>query len=254
MALAVHFGRFSTDRLANRRIIVAIVTILIEGAVIWLLLTATGVMPPQRLDPVLNVLDIKSHVRPIPPVRPRVAQSRRPEGAASPPNLKSRAAEIAAPPPIIPLPVPPLVMVSKIASVGTDSTSGAAPVAGPGTGAGGVGTGSGSGGAGDGDGDGGTETPPRLRRGRLKDSDYPKGLGEGGVSGTVTVRYLVVKNGRVETCEIIKSSGNDQLDETTCRLIRERFRFEPSRDAAGRPVAAYLLENHSWSVEDDPTK
>lgn len=254
MALTVHFGRRSTNQSMHRRMIVAVVTILIEGAVIWLLLTATGVMPSQRLEPVLTVLNVKPPIRPIQPVKPRVSQSRRPEGAASPPNLRSRATEIVAPLAVIPPPIPPLIIVSTVANVGTDTTSGAAPISGPGTGAGGIGIGSGSGSAGDGDGDGGIETPPRLRRGRLKDSDYPKDLGEGGVSGTVTVRYLVVETGRVETCEIIKSSGNDQLDVTTCRLIRERFRFEPSRDAAGRPVAAYMSESHSWSVEDEPPK
>lgn len=240
-----------TERSLHRRIIVAVVTVLLEGAVIWLLLTASGVVPQHKLSPVLTVLDVKPLTQPIAPKLAPKALSRRPEGAASPPNLRSRATEIVAPPPVIPPTFPPLFVVSKVASIGSDATSGAAPITGPGTGAGGVGTGSGSGGAGDGDGGGGFETPPRLRRGRLKDSDYPTGLGEGGISGTVTVRYLVIETGRVQTCEIIKSSGSPLLDETTCRLIRERFRFEPSRDAAGHPIAAYMRENHSWSVEDD---
>lgn len=252
MNAAAHFNRPLLDRAIHRRIIVALVTILIEGTVVWLLLTATGVVPLEPLKPVLTVFEIKPPVLPIQPATPRVAKSRRPEGAASPPNLRSRATEIVVPPPIIPPPVPPLINVAKVANVSTDATSGAAPIAGPGTGAGGAGNGSGSGVAGDGDGDGDAETPPRWRKGRLKDSDYPKGLGEGGISGTVTVRYLVVETGRVADCDIVKSSGSTELDNTTCRLIRERFRFDPSRDGVGRPVAAYLLENHSWSVEDTP--
>lgn len=252
MAAAESYIRSSFDRTLYRRVVVAIVTLLIEGSVIWLLLATTGAVSPQRLEPVLKTFTIKPPPPPIPTVKPRIAQSRRPEGAASPPNLRSKATEIVAPPPVVPLPVQPFLNVSTVANIGSDTTSGAAPFAGPGTGAGGIGNGSGSGGAGEGDGDGGTETPPRWRKGRLKDSDYPKGLGESGISGTVTVRYLVIETGRVTACDVLKSSGSDALDETTCRLIRERFRFDPSRDAAGRPLAAYIRENHSWSVEDDP--
>jgi protein TonB len=44
------------------------------------------------------------------------------------------------------------------------------------------------------------------------------------------------------------------LDETTCRLIEERFRFEPSRDRSGRPVRSRIVENHEWDVEDIPSR
>ena len=99
--------------------------------------------------------------------------------------------------------------------------------------AGGRGRRSGTGdGAGDGAGDGGT--PPRHVRGRLRDSDYPRGLGEAGIEGTVSVRYAVAVDGRVSDCAIAHSSGSVVLDATTCRLIEQRFRLSPSRDAAGR--------------------
>jgi protein TonB len=148
-----------------------------------------------------------------------------------------------------PIPVP--VVTAPKAGQGPDASAGASIVAGPGTGAGGVGTGSGSGGSGDGDGDGGGDTPPRQIRGRLKNSDYPAAAGASGVSGTVSVRYVVETDGRVSDCEVTRSSGSQILDETTCRLIRERFRFRPSLDAQGRPVPAAIVENHSWFVEHD---
>ena len=43
--------------------------------------------------------------------------------------------------------------------------------------------------------------------------------------------------------------GNDALDDTTCRLIEERFRFDPSRDPQGRPVESMVVENHSWEID-----
>jgi periplasmic protein TonB len=176
----------------------------------------------------------------------------RKQGAASPPNLRAHPVEIVAPPPVLrPIPVP--VITAPKAGQGIETSAGASTIAGPGAGAGGVGNGSGSGGSGDGD--GGGDTPPRLIKGRLKNSDYPAAAGEAGASGTVSVRYVVESDGRVSDCEITRSSGNALLDSTTCRLIRERFRFRPSLDAQRRPVPSVIVENHGWYVhhEDAPS-
>lgn len=180
---------------------------------------------------------------------PEPKRSHQRQGAPSPPNLRSEPTEIVAP---TQAPTPTPVVAAPVAGTGSAPSAGAAEIAGPGTGAGGEGDGRGAGGEGDGAGDGSGETPPRLRRGRLRDSDYPRAAGEAGAGGTVSVRYVVWTDGRVTECEVTKSSGNATLDETTCRLIRERFRFEPSRDARGRAVPSVIVENHSWSVHDDP--
>ena len=118
----------------------------------------------------------------------------------------------------------------------------------------GNGTGGGIGnGAGPGEGDGaGGGTPPRRLSGRLRDSDYPRGLGEAGIEGTVSVEYRVELDGRVTDCVITRSSGSRLLDETTCDLIEQRFRYRPAHDRAGRPVISYIVENHSWIVHDEP--
>ena len=226
----------------------AIVTVAIGWA---LLIGLAGGTVRARMGETLALFRVPP---PDPPARvvPKKQASSRPSGRAAPPNLRSRATPVVAPPPlvVVPLPPPPVVTAPKPFD-GTQATQGAAPVAGPGTGAGGVGDGTGSGGWGDGDG-GGDETPPRWRRGRLRDADYPRGLGEAGFQGTVSVRFLVWTDGRVRDCEVERSSGNRTLDDTTCRLIRERYRYDPSRDALGRPVPAWILENHSWVIEAAP--
>lgn len=195
---------------------------------------------------------------PPPPPREKLVPHRTPssrrEGAASPPNLRSEPTEIVAPEPVVPLAVPPPVVAAPIAGIGSAPTAGSADVAGPGTGAGGEGDGRGSGGAGDGSGAGGEEIPPRWVRGQLRDSDYPDGAADAGIGGTVGVRYLVWTDGRVRECEITRSSGSAELDATTCRLIEERFRFRPSRDARGRPVPAVIVENHSWEIHQEPAE
>lgn len=207
---------------------------------------------------VLRLIDLAAPPAPVAP-RPQARErSRRAEGAASPPNLESRRTEIVAPPPVLPPPPPPVVTAS-VKDLGADPSAGAANVAGPGSGSGGQGEGTGSGrwgngpgGGGDGDGGGGAMTPPRRIRGSIRDGDYPRGAGEAGVGGTVSVIYTVETDGRATNCMITESSGSDELDAHTCRLIEQRFRFRPSHDSAGRPVRSRIVQDHSWEVADEP--
>lgn len=183
------------------------------------------------------------------------ARNTRPSGAAAPPNLRSRATEVQAPVPLVPIPVPPMMVVAEKPADAVQATSGAAPIAGPGTGAGGIGNGFGGGGDGDGDGAGDPDAiPPRQIRGRITNRDYPEDLSDAGIGGRVTVLYLVETDGRVAECDVVGSSGNVQLDQWTCRLIRERFRFRPSLDGRRRPIPALIRENHYWTTERVPAE
>ena len=230
----------------------AALTAALGAGLLWGLAVHQGAIEP----PALALFEVPP--APPPPEKqkpvPQKLRSGRPEGEASPPNLRAEPTELVAPTPIVPLPVPPPLPAAPIAGTGAMSSAGSADIAGPGFGSGGVGNGRGSGGAGDGDGGGGgrEETPPEWVRGRIRDSDFPDALAESGVGGTVGVRYTVWSDGRVVDCEVTASSGNRLLDDTTCRLIRERFRFRPSRDRQGRAVAAQIVESHSWMVERLP--
>ncbi len=229
---------------------------LVQASILYLLIAGLVVKLPG-IDAAKN--DLLAFVPPPPPVVEKVETRPKPshktEGKAAPPNIRSKATEVAAPPvPPPPVPPPPLPAAAKPFE-GNQSTQGAAPVAGPGTGAGGIGNGTGSGGAGNGDGDGyGRETPPRFRSGRLKSSDIPESAWESGVEGTVSVRYFVNVDGSVSGCRITRSSGYALLDNTTCRLIEQRFRYRPSLDDDGTPVRSIIVENHTWinPLKGDP--
>jgi protein TonB len=215
---------------------------------------ATGLAPPEAL----KLVDVRLPEPPAPVVRPVRAPDRssRREGAAAPPGLESRPTEIVAPPPV--LPPPPVIPAAPVAGPGAAPTSGATPLPGPGTGAGGIGNGTGSGRFGNGpgnglDGDGrGGFSPPRRIRGRISDRDYPRAVGDAGVGGLVSVIYTIEPDGRATECRVTRSSGNPTLDATTCRLIEERFRFDPSRDRNRRPVRSRMVQDHYWEVEDLP--
>jgi protein TonB len=251
----VSFARSGQEGRARAAIGAALVQALLGYA----LVVGLGVAMPGALQRALAVFDVAEVPPPAPPPpiarppAPRRAGHQRPQGG-SPPNLRAMPTEIVAPQPVVALPVPTPIAVAPIAGTGSDPAAGAADIPGPGTGTGGSGNGSGTGkGDGDGDGDGGG-TPPRHLRGRLRDGDYPRGLGEAGIEGTVSVRYTVELDGRVTDCRVTRSSGSAALDETTCRLIEQRFRFAPSRDRAGRPVRSQIVENHSWIVHDEPAE
>lgn len=239
------------------RVVAALLAIAVQLALGYALIRGLSVRFPDAVEQSLKLFSAESPPKPPPPrtiPAPKLA-AKRPEGRASAPNLRSRATEIAAPEPVVVIPVPPPpVVVAPKPFTQNDPTSGSALVRGPGTGAGGSGDGFGSGGDGDGDGSGGRdagETPPRFLRGRMSTSDLPEELFVTGFNGTVGVRYVVDRSGRVPYCEVTRSSGNATVDAITCRLIRERFRYRPSRDAAGRPVESTIVENHTWEVEAD---
>ncbi|SOB87029.1 protein TonB [Sphingomonas guangdongensis] len=250
--MSAYARTFAGDRRARARGGIAAAVVCV--AVGYALLLGLAVRHGVPTDDPLAVFEIAPEPPPpkqrsIPPPR----RSRRPEGAAAPPNLRAKPTEIVAPKVELILPPPlPVVVTAPVAGPGAEASAGASDRPGPGTGAGGIGTGFGGGGDGDGDGGGWRdETPPELIRGRLRDSDYPRGLGDEGISGTVGVRYLVWSDGRVRTCRVTRSSGSDVLDRLTCRLIQERFRFRPSRDGLGRAVPAEIVESHSWIVEEE---
>jgi protein TonB len=206
---------------------------------------------PRRVNDALQVFDILPAAPP--PSRPKVVTrpKRAPKhaGAASPPNLRAKPAEIVVPPPIVPLVVPPPVIAAPKAGLGAAPSAGAAAVRGPGTGSGGQGAGSGSGGAGNGEG-GGAAEPARWRKGRIRDSDYPAQAAREGMQGSLLTRYAIGTDGRVTGCAVIASSGNAMLDQTTCRLVMERYRYYPARDAQGRTVPDSVTEDHTWELDE----
>jgi protein TonB len=51
----------------------------------------------------------------------------------------------------------------------------------------------------------------------------------------------------VDQCRVIGSSGFAVIDEATCRLIEQRFRFRPALDASGKPIAWTVRTDYTWA-------
>lgn len=250
-------GDPSAARTPRERIVAAGVVALIHGLLGYALLSGVAGPLPIVVDEGLKLIDLlperpapRSRPPPPPPRADRLSKPARRAGAAAPASLRATPSPVVAPPPII---LPPTVTAPPLPDLGTQDRAGASPRPGPGTGAGGTGSGRGSGVAGDGDGGGGGgETPLRWIAGRLRDADYPRAALRAGASGIVGLRFIVGTSGRVTECYVTRSSGNADLDETTCRLIKQRFRYRPTRDAAGRAIPDEVTGEHEWRLYRRP--
>jgi protein TonB len=234
------------------RIRSATAVLLVHALLGYAFISGLGVEIVRQTSERMELIEL---VEPPPPpeiekVLPKVARSEAEEGEASPENLRMQATEVVALPQKIEIPRPPPIVTAPVAGVGAANDSGASDRPGPGTGAGGVGDGSGSGGDGNGTG-GGIGSEAQLIRGRIVHADYPRSAVRERIGGTVITRLAIGPDGRVSDCTIRRSSGSADLDHTTCRLIIQRFRFDPARDRDGRPIASVTGWQQRWWLEGD---
>ena len=78
--------------------------------------------------------------------------------------------------------------------------------------------------------------------------DYPRAAIRNREEGTVVFRLTVGTDGRVADCTITSSSGSASLDEATCRILRERGRYRPARDARGNPTTGSDEGSVTWAL------
>ena len=238
----------------SERLRSALLVVLIHVALGYALVTSLGYRVIPRPADALKLFNLTDQPPPPPPVvpkpRPASAKPRNAEGAAAPPALRNTPTEVVAPKPNILLPPPPPLPAAPIAGRGSAAAAGAAPTPGPGTGSGGVGDGLGSGQSGDGTGGGGGGEggPARQIAGSISNEDYPRAAFNADQQGLTSFRFTVGVTGRLTDCAITRSSGHRALDEATCRLALERFRFRPATDRRGRPVPVTLEGDQSWEL------
>lgn len=151
--------------------------------------------------------------------------------------------------------------VVKHVPAGAKKGSGGGHGTGHGTGTGsGIGAGSGSGsggghgaghgtGVGDGAGPGiarNPKVPPRVAS--TAAPVYPQALRDAGIGGRVVVRGVVGIDGRVESAEVVRSSGNSTLDNNALSAFY-KWRFSPAKNDAGQKVRCYFVQGFPFVIE-----
>jgi TonB family protein len=80
-------------------------------------------------------------------------------------------------------------------------------------------------------------------------NDYPVAALRRGSQGSVGFTLTISPEGRVTNCTISSSSGDADLDASTCRLMTMRARFQPARDRLGRPVQDRFSSRINWRLQ-----
>lgn len=92
--------------------------------------------------------------------------------------------------------------------------------------------------------------PANGPRGWVTNDDYPRIAEVRGYEGTVGYLVEVDTRGRVTGCTVTSSSGYEVLDDTACRRIERRARFNPATDRNGTEVASTYRGSVSWQIPD----
>ena len=217
--------------------------IAVHAVLLFALLNLSGTIDLTDPQSALKIIDLSNPPPPPPPQPEQQARPKEKEGASSPTNVRSQATPVAAPKPRIKTPPVQKIVASETPKQGTQSTQGASNVAEPGTGAGGAGngTGSGNGGNGSGSGDNGVADPPHLATPVLGGRDIPRELLDQWPPGApVFLRIRVSPQGFVSECNVLRGTGNPQIDNMMCNIAHDRLRFRPAVNRYGQAVAGWF--------------
>lgn len=78
--------------------------------------------------------------------------------------------------------------------------------------------------------------------------DYPSLEAARGIGGTTAFQLKIGTDGAIENCLILRSSNSKNLDDLSCKLMRERAKFKPGRDANDQPVISYYVNRIRWTI------
>jgi len=210
--------------------------IAVHAGLAAIILTGLNVRMVSQVVERLQTFDIRVPPPPPPEPPPPASRPHQVKHEAGAPAKKAEATPVVAPRPKLPVQSP--IPAAPVAGRGNAPSSGAA-LSGTGTGAGGSGNGPGGGG------DYSKYTPAR-RISRIPDREYRNLAASGLQSGTVGVMIKVNTDGSVSNCRVARSSGSRAADSLMCQLTLRYIRFQPARDANGRPVAQDVTFFPNW--------
>src|SRR5438270_8305125 len=94
-------------------------------------------------------------------------------------------------------------------------------------------------------------TPPQPRapaQSYFSPDDYPAPAVGTGAQGRVTVMLGLNVQGRITSCNVLRSSGSSALDMATCNILHRRASFTPAMDSNGNPIVSYIAQAVDWTA------
>ena len=89
---------------------------------------------------------------------------------------------------------------------------------------------------------------PDLQRILGDPTNYPEDARLRGDHGDTKVELTIAPTGMVAGCRLVTSSRSKSLDRATCRMARDRLRFEPARGSRGQAVASHYALSIRWAL------
>ena len=84
--------------------------------------------------------------------------------------------------------------------------------------------------------------------GWISNNDYPSISIRREHEGSTGYRLVIGSNGRVDACQITRSSGHSVLDNATCRLLQRRARFDAAKNNRGEAVVGAYTGSVTWQL------
>jgi TonB family protein len=81
-------------------------------------------------------------------------------------------------------------------------------------------------------------------------NDYPPQALRDKIEGTSVFSVAVNEYGKVSRCQIVSSSGHDELDQATCDLVSRRARFNPAANEQGYRKEGTYSNRVKWQISE----
>jgi len=221
---------YADQKASGGKITAIVIVALIHALLGYALVTGLATNFVKKAQEKLNTFDVEEPPPPPPPDEP----------PPPPPDQQLQPPPVVTPPPIVQNPNPPPVVVTSVPTpppVFVPAPVAAAPPAPP-----------------------PVAPPARISqaaglRGNVGSyfgpDAYPPAAIRAQAQGRVSARLTVSAEGRVSDCSITASSGNSDLDATTCRIAKSRVRFTPARDDNGNNMTSTYPLNVRWVLPED---
>lgn len=202
--------------MSTRRLVSIVAVVILHVVIGYAFMTGLAYNVVKKVVVDLKTFDVTEQAPPPPPPPPEIDLPPPPVAApppivAPPTNVAPPPMVVASPPPVVAPPPPPSPPVIQ-------------PV---------------------------RATPRGQPQSWASSDDYPSASLRNNEEGTVRYRLDVGPDGKVAACTVTSSSGHPALDQTTCRVLQRRARFNPAKDSSGQAVASVFSSSVRWQIPKD---